>query len=247
MVRFGAQAFAELPRAWRYGSEILHQTALLIIGTTLLVVLMQMLIGNICGVFSSYLLRSLGAVDYTGVITTLCVSRGVVPLMAGYILAAKVGCGFVAELGSMRIADELDAFESVGLDPMRFVVATRLAAMILYLPLMYIVSEASSDFGAYFGVVHLVGDVAPGTFEAIHWGIRNPFSYVPVSIMVFVTGVLVAIVSMFYGWTVRGGPAAVGEATARAIVVNLILVHLVYGLGTVIFFGLGDPGLSIGG
>jgi phospholipid/cholesterol/gamma-HCH transport system permease protein len=186
-------------------------------------------------------------VDYTGVITTLCTSRGVVVLMCGYVLAAKVGCGLVAEIGSMRIADELDAFESVGLNPMRFVIATRFLAVLLYLPLMYIVAQAAADFGVYLSVVKVVGDISYGTWESVHFGIRDPTDYIRSFVELFAIGSAVAITAMYYGYNVRGGPAEVGEATARAIVLNLILVHAIYAAGKLVFFGLGDPGLSLGG
>ena len=60
--------------------------------------------------------------------------------MFGYVFAAKVGCGLVAEIGSMRISDEIDALESVGIDPMRYVIGTRLLAVLIFVPLVYIMA-----------------------------------------------------------------------------------------------------------
>lgn len=247
MIRFGASALWEFRGVARYSSEIFRQISILITGTTFLILFMGFVGGNVCGVTGSYILKPLGAGDYTGGITSLCSTRGLALLMGSYILAAKIGTGLVAEVGSMRISDELDAFDSVGLSPMRFVVATRLAAMVLFAPFMYMLTIFAVDVGNYFGVVHFVGDISYGTWESVHFGIRNPGDYVVGIIVLFVDAVVVAIVALYYGYTARGGPVGVGRATAQSIVVNLVLVHAIYGLGNLIFFGFEDPGVSIGG
>ncbi|MCW2997841.1 MAG: transporter permease [Solirubrobacterales bacterium] len=247
ILAFMGRAIFETRGAWRYSAEIMRQTALLITGSVLVLVVLQMVMGGICGIFGNYALRSLGASDATGYFTALC-DRSTPLVMCGYVLSAKVGCGLVAEIGSMKISDELDAFRSVGLDPMRFVVATRLVAVWLVLPLFYCVSQFAAEAGSYISVVHVIGEVSQGTWEGTHWPLRSTTDLWLNLIQFFTIGSTVVLVAMYYGYTVPpGGPPAVGAATARSMILNLVLVHVIYGAFSLAFYGGGNVMLPVGG
>ena len=106
----------ELRGVFRYSSEILRQVGILITGSLAVVALMQFVIGMQCATEANYVLRGYGASAYSGVFTAWCGVREMGPYMWGYIISAKVGCGLVAELGSMRINNEFDAMESLGIN-----------------------------------------------------------------------------------------------------------------------------------
>ncbi len=99
------------------------------------------IIGLQCGIEGAYFNRSVGAPAYAGVFSAWCDLRELVPYAFGYMMAAKVGTGIVAELGSMRISDEIDALEVMGIDSMPFLCATRLLAAWMVLPFMYIAAS----------------------------------------------------------------------------------------------------------
>ena len=82
------------------------------------------------------------------------------PYAFGYMMAAKVGTGIVAELGSMRISDEIDALEVMGIDSMRFLCATKLLAAWMVLPFMYIAAVGAGFFASYLAVVQQIGEVS---------------------------------------------------------------------------------------
>lgn len=247
MLRFSGRAVYETRGVWRYTSEILRQAALLIAGTLLVLIVLQTVMGGICGIFGNYALRSFGASDGVGFFTSLC-ARNTVIVMGGYVLSAKVGCGLVAEIGSMKISDELDAFRSVGLDPMRFVIATRLVAMWLVLPLFYFVSQFAAEAGGYLSVVHVIGEVSQGTWEGTHWPLRAPADLWRNLVQFWCVGTSVVLVAMYYGYTVPpGGPPAVGAATARSMILNLVLAHVIYAFFSFLFTGGGNVALPIGG
>jgi phospholipid/cholesterol/gamma-HCH transport system permease protein len=246
MATFWLRALVQMRGVWRHFSEILRQTAALIVGTTLILAALQFTVGGTCGLLGNYFLRSVGAQNYLGLFTSLCTIREAVPIMFGYVFAAKVGCGLVAEIGSMRINEELDAFNAVGLDPMRFVVATRLAAAWLFMPLAFCISALMVYLGTEFTVVHLIGDVSQGAFESVHWGLQSTRDQLFSFIKLFTIGTTVVLVATYYGYTVRGGPAEVGTATARSMIVSLVLIHVVDASWSAIFYG-GSPGMPIGG
>ncbi|MFL5887478.1 MAG: MlaE family ABC transporter permease, partial [Solirubrobacteraceae bacterium] len=112
----------------RFFGETLRQAGILIISSTLVICGLVFIIGLQCGIEGAYFTRSQGTPAYAGVFAAWCDLRELVPYAFGYMMAAKVGTGMVAELGSMRITDEIDALEVMGIDSMRFLCATKLLA-----------------------------------------------------------------------------------------------------------------------
>ncbi|HEY7010081.1 MAG TPA: ABC transporter permease, partial [Jatrophihabitantaceae bacterium] len=115
-------------RVLRFFGESLRQAGILIISSTLVIWGLVFIIGLQCGIEGAYFNRSVGAPAYAGVFSAWCDLRELVPYAFGYMMAAKVGTGIVAELGSMRISDEIDALEVMGIDSLLFLCATRLLA-----------------------------------------------------------------------------------------------------------------------
>ncbi|MCK9247369.1 MAG: ABC transporter permease [Solirubrobacteraceae bacterium] len=246
MTRFSGRAMAEVPGSFRYTAEILRQAGLLITGSAIVIWGMQFVMGMQCATEANYVLRGYGASAYSGVFTALCGAREMGPYMWGYIVAAKIGCGLVAELGSMRINNEFDAMESVGINPMRYVVATRLVAAWLAFPLLYLVGLAFHTLADFFVIVTQIKEVSRGGFETIHWQFVGLMDILYSEIKIMVMGTLIVLVAMYYGFTARGGPSGVGTATAKSMVLNLVVVHVVGSLLTMVFWGL-DPSFPVGG
>ena len=97
-----------------------------------------------------------------------------IPYAFGYMMAAKVGTGIVAELGAMRISDEIDALEVMGVPPITFLAATRLLAAWMVLPFMYLAAVGVGYFASWLAVVKQIGDVSSGGYFLIFWMFQNP-------------------------------------------------------------------------
>ena len=138
LARHSVRSVVELGPSLQYAAEILRQAGILLTGSALILVGMEVVIGGECGLFTSYLGKSFGASGAVGLFSLVCDEREMFPYMFGYILAAKVGCGLVAEIGSMRIAEEIDAMEVMGIPSIRYVVGTRLFAALMVLPITYL-------------------------------------------------------------------------------------------------------------
>jgi Permease MlaE len=132
------------------------------------------IIGLQCGIEGGYLLRAQGAPAYAGVFPAWCDLRELVPYAFGYMMAAKVGTGIVAELGAMRISDEIDALEVMGVPPVTFLGATRLLAAWIVLPFMYPGAIGVSYLASWIAVVEQIGDVSSGGYFLIFWMFQNP-------------------------------------------------------------------------
>ena len=243
---FIGRAFGETRGVWQYTAEIFRQIGILITGSALIVCGMVFLMGMVCGTEADYVLRGYGASVYSGVFTSYCLVREMIPYMFGYIFTAKVGCGLAAEIGAMRIQEELDAMETIGIDPMRFVVATRLVAAILVLPFFYILSAASGFLSAYLTIVVQIGDVSSGGWGHVNWAFSTPTDFFDSFLKVMIAGTMIVLIGMYYGSRASGGPVGVGTATARSTILNLVLLHVVLGGMTVLFWGL-NPNAPIGG
>jgi len=245
MTLFVAGTLREIAPALRYGSEILRHTRILITGTTLLMLFLMCMLGGVTGLFGSYVLRSIGASDYVGLFTAYAGTRSACVIMFGYVFAAKVCCGIVAEIGSMRISDEIEAFESVGLDPRRFVIGTRLLAVWLYVPIIFCLSSLTMSLSQGFFVANVVGEVSYGNWAAVHWAMGSLTDQLFAFIEVWLIATGTTLAACYYGFTVRGGPPEVGVATGRSMTFNLVYVHLVYGACSLAFFGA-NPLLPVG-
>ena len=248
LVKFTSRVVSDVLRlrVFRFFGEALRQAGILIVGSTLVILGLVFIIGLECGIEGAYFDRANGVPAYAGVFAAWCDLRELVPLAFGYMLAAKVGTGLVAELGSMRISDEIDALEVMGISGITFLCATRLLASWLVLPFVYICSIAAGFAASYLAVVGEIGDVSSGGFSLIFWQFQNPTDLLYSLIKAMAMATVIVLVGCYYGYTASGGPVGVGTATAKSMVLNLVAVHLIGMLGTQLFWGA-NPRAPIGG
>src|SRR3712207_5245262 len=161
-------------RVFKFFGEALRQAGILIVSSTLVIWGLIFIIGLQCGIEGAYFNRAVGAPAYAGVFAAWCDLRELVPYAFGYMMSAKIGTGIVAELGSMRISDEIDALEVMGIDSVLFLCATRLLAAWLVLPFMYVAGVGAGFFASYLAVVEQIGEVSSGGFFLIFWMFQNP-------------------------------------------------------------------------
>jgi phospholipid/cholesterol/gamma-HCH transport system permease protein len=234
-------------QVFRFFGETLRQAGILIVSSTLVIFALVFIIGlGTCGIEGAYFTQAQGAPSYAGVFTAWCDLREAVPYAFGYMLSAKVGTGIVAELGAMRISDEIDALEVMGLDSLTFLCATRLLAAWIVLPFMYIASVGVAYLASFIAVVQQVGFVSEGGYLLIFWQFQNPTDYLFSLTKAMAMATVIVLVGCYYGYKASGGPVGVGTATAKSMVLNLVAVNLIGMLGTQIFWGA-NPRAPIGG
>ena len=248
IVKFCSRVVREVVglRVLRFFGEALRQAGILILSSTLVIWGLIFIIGLQCGIEGAYFNRAVGSPAYAGVFAAWCDLRELVPYAFGYMMAAKVGTGIVAELGSMRISDEIDALEVMGISSMTFLCATRLLAAWLVLPFMYLAGVGAGFFASYLAVVEQIGEVSSGGFFLIFWMFQNPPDLLYSVIKGMSMATVIVLVGCYYGYNASGGPVGVGTATAKSMVLNIVLVHLLGMLGTQLFWGA-NPRAPIGG
>src|SRR5437764_8846837 len=165
-------------RVLRFFGESLRQAGILILSSAIVICGLVFIIGLECGIEGAYFTRAQGTPAYAGVFSAWCDLRELVPYAFGYMMAAKVGTGIVAELGSMRISDEIDALEVMGIPSITFLAATRLLAAWIVLPLLYIAAVGAGFFASYLVGVQQIGDVSSRRDFLICCIFQNP-PYLP--------------------------------------------------------------------
>jgi phospholipid/cholesterol/gamma-HCH transport system permease protein len=234
-------------RVFRFFGEALRQSGILIVGSTTVIWALVFITGlGPCGIEAAYFNQATGTPNYAGVFAAWCNLREAVPYAFGYMMSAKVGTGIVAELGAMRISEEIDALEVMGVDSMVFLCATRLLAAWIVLPFMYISAIGIGFLASYIAVVDQIGYTSAGGYLLIFWQFQNPTDFLYSVIKGMTMATAIVLVACYYGYNASGGPVGVGKATAKSMVLNLILVNLIGMLGTEVFWGT-NPRAPIGG
>ncbi len=237
-----------------YRAEVMRQLndiswgsgALIVGGGTIgVMVLLSLSAGTSLGIEGFNGLELVGLAPLTGFVSASVNTRELAPLIAALALAAQVGCRFTAQLGSMRIHEEIDALGVMGVNPLRYLVTTRvIASMVAILPL-YLIGLLGSYIASELSVVVFFGQSAglyDHYFQTFIDGRDIFFSIV--KILVF--ALLVTVLHCWYGFNAAGGPQGVGEATGRAIRASIVVVVLVDMLLTLVFWG-GDSGFRVSG
>jgi phospholipid/cholesterol/gamma-HCH transport system permease protein len=248
IARFGGRVMGLVysGRVLPFFGESLRQAGVLVLGSALVIWGFVFTLGLTCGIEGAYLLRAQGAPAYAGVFTAWCDLREIMPYAFGYMMAAKVGTGIVAELGAMRISDEIDAMEVMGIEPVAFLAATRLLAAWIVLPFVYLGGIGVMFFASYLAVVEQIGETSKGGYLLVFWMFQNPPDLLFSLIKGMVMATIIVLVGCYYGYTASGGPVGVGTATAKSMVLNIVLVHIVGMMGTLVFWGA-NPRAPIGG
>lgn len=238
LVSFGLRVLGECPAALRlFPSEVLRQASLMLRSNGLVVVFMLFMLGALLGITGTALFEGIGLESYVAAIPAVAIMRGVVEIVFGWVLAAKAGCGIVAELGAMRISEEIDAMEVMGVRSIPYLVSTRVVAAAVVLPALFATGLLVHFYASKLFFVDLLKAVSPGGFWDVLYLMQGPRDLIAATIWASVIGVVVTIVSCFYGYTAKGGPVGVGRATAQAMLVNLVLISLISMILAQVFYG----------
>jgi phospholipid/cholesterol/gamma-HCH transport system permease protein len=152
--------------------------------------------------------------------------RIIAPLVAGIGLAATIGAGATAQIGAMRIAEEIDALEVMGIRTIAYLASTRvLAGLIVVVPL-YCIAVLMSFLAARFGTTFVYGQ-STGVYDHYFYTFLNPVDLIWSLFQAVAMALVVMVIHTYFGFTATGGPAGVGEAVGRAVRASLIAVVFV--------------------
>lgn len=246
LLRFSAKAFRQIPTALRlYPEEAVRQAAYVVRSNAVVIFAMIFMLGALLGITGTYLFGALGLDSYVAAIPAVPMMRGVVEIVFAWVFAAKAGCGIVAELGAMRITEEIDAVEVMGIRPIPYLVSNRIIGALVTMPLMFAAALLLSFFSQRLFFVNLLSTVSSGGFSNILFLFQGPLDFLIAVAWATVLILIVTAVSCYYGYNAKGGPVGVGYATAQSMLVNLVLTSLTSMALAQVFYG-GHSGTPIG-
>ena len=169
-------------------------------------------------------------------VVVLSITRELGPVLAGLMVAGRVGAAIAAEIGTMRVTEQVDALVTLSTNPFKYLFAPRLLAGLTMLPLLVVVADIIGVFGGYMVSVHKLG-FSPATY------LKSTFDYLEARdvlsglVKAGVFGFIIALMGCYHGYHSKGGAQGVGQATTNAVVSASILILLLNYLITTMFFG----------
>ena len=251
---FYGRILGGLPRGLKYRKEIVALMADITIGPGALIVGAGMFFvitsiafftGTEVGLEGFQGLSQIGAEAFTGIISSLANTREITPLVAGVALAAQVGAGFTAQLGAMRVSEEIDALEVMGVDSFVYLVTTRVWAAVVTMIPLYLAALFAS-FIATEAIATKFFFLSTGTYQHYFRLFLPPIDVFFSFIKAMVFAVVVTLIHCYYGFYAKGGPAGVGVAAGRAIRFSIIAVVILNLLMSFAMFGSGTTARIVG-
>ncbi|MGV9798779.1 ABC transporter permease [Mycobacterium sp. NPDC003449] len=228
---FYVQTIRGVPHAiTRHRGEVIRQVAqmglgvgaLALIGGTVVVVgFLTLSTGSLIAVQVFPQLQDIGIDALTGFASAFFNVRLVGPIIAGVGLAATIGAGATAQMGAMRISEEIDALEVMGIRAIAYLASTRLIAGIFVVIPLYCVAVLMAFIATRSGTTMIYGQSA-GAYDHYFNTFLNPTDMIWSFLQAVVTGIVVMLVHTYYGFTAFGGPGGVGDAVGRAVRTSLI-------------------------
>lgn len=218
-----------------YGSDVVQQMDAIGVGSLGIVLLTGFFTGMVLALQSSVQLKTFGATMYIGRLVAASMIRELGPVLAGLMVAGRVGSGIAAQLGSMRVTEQIDALNTLGTDPIKKLVTPRVLAALIMVPTLTIINDLAGILGgnviaaAYVGIPTSLywrtvwEQIAAGGFSLRY--VPHDFIHGIVKPLVF--GGLISTIGCHFGLKTSGGTEGVGVATTRTVVTTSILILVV--------------------
>jgi phospholipid/cholesterol/gamma-HCH transport system permease protein len=242
LIVFVGEVFVSLVYAFRNPHRVRWKDAFLVAETTgvnalPIVALVSFLVGLIMGFQAVIPMRQFGAEIFVADLVGLAIVKELGPLMTAIVLTGRSGSAFAAELGTMKVNEEIDALNTMGLDPVRFLVVSRVIAALAMTPLLTIFSDLIGVMGGSLVLRSL------GYPFITYWNeVLSAVSYMDflsglVKSLVF--GIMIAGIGCLRGLQTKIGATAVGESATRAVVSGIVLIVIIDGVFSVVYYYLG--------
>jgi phospholipid/cholesterol/gamma-HCH transport system permease protein len=245
---FMAKSMRDIAFATRHTGEIARLISEITLGAGALIVgagtagvifFMAFFTGTQVGLEGFKGLQLIGAEAFTGFVSAFANTREITPLIAGVTLAAQVGAGFTAELGAMRVNEEIDALEVMAVRPVPYLISTRIIAAFVAITPLYLISLFSSYLATELVVTKLLG-LSAGTYQHYFTLFLPPVDVLYSLIKAGVFAITVALIHCYYGFNATGGPAGVGVAVGKAIRASIVAVNILNLMMSSFMWGVED-------
>jgi phospholipid/cholesterol/gamma-HCH transport system permease protein len=226
---------APLKKKFLSSNNLFIQMVEIGVGSVPIVFLVSLFMGMVLAMQTAYQLQKMGALMYVGSLVGVSMTREIGPLLTAIVVAGRCGSAMTAELGTMKVSEEIDALETIGINPVKFLIVPRLLAILIMLPCLTIFSDWIGMLGGYIIGVGNLG-ISSGLYIAktvdalvlkdIFTGLIKSLAFAGI----------IGMVSCYEGFIVKGGAEGVGKSTTTSVVLSIILIILADCIFTAIFY-----------
>jgi len=219
------RALSYLTQIWQNRRLVFDQMYEIGVNSVPLVLFVGIFAGAVASVQTAYQLKGYISYNFLGAATSVAIFIELGPVLTALVIAGRVGASIAAEIGTMKVTEQLDALQSLAIDPIRYLAMPRIFSGFIMIPILTILADFVGVMGAYL-VAYINLDLAP---EVFFGSVKDFFSILNVMsglIKAFVFGGVTAIIGCYVGFNTQGGAEGVGQATIRAFVISSALILL---------------------
>ncbi|MCG3175782.1 MAG: putative phospholipid ABC transporter permease protein MlaE [Candidatus Omnitrophica bacterium] len=204
----------------------------------LIVIFVDFFIGMVLAMQSAYQLEQLGATIYVAALVGVSMTREIGPVLTALVIAGRVGAAITAELATMKVTEQVEALQTIGLNPVRYLVAPRLLALALMLPVLTVIGDLMGMVGGYvIGVTNL--GLGSGLYIDTTIEFLTNKDILTGLLKSFVFALIIAMISCQQGLGTEGGAEGVGRSTTRSVVTSFIMIIVADAILTALFYFAG--------
>ena len=204
--------------------DLLEQMASLGVNSVSIALLTTTTSGAVLALYFAPFLKQYGAEGFTGAVVALAIARELGPVLTGVVVAARAGSAIAAELGTMKVSEQIDALRALAVNPIQYLVVPRVLAAVIMVPLVCALADAGGIYGGY--LLSKSEGVLPTTYLNSMKQFIDPSDFVKGIIKTVVFGLIISLVGCHQGLATRGGATEVGKATTNAVVLSIVLIYL---------------------
>ena len=235
VVRLFIEIIKSVPHIFKNSRSFFYQMEHIGVNSLPLVFIIAVFTGGVAAWQAAYQLKGLAPLSFLGAATSRSIITELGPVLTAIVLAGRVGASIAAELGSMKVTEQIDALETMGISPVAFLATPRVLASLLMLPILVIFADVVSIAGAYLISNYFLGVSFNVFFLSVkRYFIFSDFGFGLIKGMVF--GTVTSLLGCHIGFKTEGGAEGVGASTIRSFVLSSALILILdYLLWTLIF------------
>lgn len=213
----------EKPFRWKI---FLIQLEVIGVGSIPIILLVSLFTGAVFALQTGYAFRLFNAETLVGSTVALSLTREIAPVFTALMVIARMGSSMAAELGTMRVTEQMDALEAMAINPFHYLVVPRVVSCMVMVPLLTILFNVVGFYGAYLVGVGLL-EIPEGPFMLRMEQFVDSRDLYGGLVKAFIFGFLLAVISCYQGYHTKGGASGVGKATTRAVVISSVTILVV--------------------
>lgn len=215
--------------------DSVSQMANIGVNSLVIVMLTVAFSGAVVALYSSLMLVKWGVSAYVGGGLAITIVREIGPVLTAVVVTARSGSAMAAEIGSMKVTEQIDALRSLAISPVEYLVTPRLIACLVVMPMLTVFATFTGSVGGY--VVAVANGVASGTFIASVERLVDPYDLTMGLLKSVAFGLVIALVCCQQGLRTHGGATGVGRSTTNAVVISIVAIYILNFFLTYLMFG----------